>query len=140
MQGVITPNATAIRGLVGSVILVVAVALALYFACRLQVLLIPGSQTIEVIAGDVGEFSVVVRNRGLFPLKITTCNASCSCTSTTALPLEIPALGDKRIVFSVATSPMDAVGNVSLQRIQFFSVPIVESLECDVSIRVAGQQ
>jgi hypothetical protein len=35
---------------------------------------------------------------------------------------------------------MDAVGNVSLQRIQFFSVPIVESLECDVSIRVAGQQ
>ncbi len=136
MQGLIPPNASATRGLVGTAIFVVAVALALYFACRRQVLLIPRSQTIEVIAGDVGEFSVVVRNRGLFPLKITTCNASCSCTSTTALPLEIPTLGDERIVFSVATSPRDAVGNVSLQRIQFYSVPIVENLECDVSVRV----
>ena len=50
------------------------------------------------------------------------------------------AFGEEQVVFSVATSPMDAIGNVSKQRIQFYSVPIVESLECDVSVRVVAAQ
>ena len=129
-----------IRGVLGALTFTAAVSFTLYCVCREQILLIQKSQAIEVVAGDVGEFSITVRNRGLFPVKITSYDTSCSCTSTTALPLEIPALGEERVVFSVATSPKDAVGNVSLQRIRFYSVPIVERLECDVSIRVVGPQ
>ena len=98
----------------------------------------PGVQTVDVAAGEAGEFSVFLRNRSWFPLTITTYDSSCSCTTTTALPLEIEGWSEQEVVFGISPSS-GGEGNVSLQRIRFYCVPVVAGLECDVSIQIVSR-
>lgn len=96
----------------------------------------PTTQTIEVIPGEPAEFHIVIGNRSFYPVTITTYDSSCSCTATDSLPLEISGRSRRSVLFTVTSPAVSESRSISSQQIRFYSIPVVEGLDCQVLISV----